>query len=191
MEETKKIYLWENKITILENNINNYENTPLAVKNILNNPRLKGIHNTIGKLIDCPDKYVIALDIAMGGASNYLVVDDEARAIEAIDYLKSQKLGRATFYPLNIIKPRYIAKDVIDSIRNINGFIGILSDLVEYDYKYKNIIDRELGQVILVDIQYLLIHSTCQLQRLHHEKFCILIFFQLCVHKYDQNLEVF
>ena len=60
MEETKKIYLWENKITILENNINNYENTPLAVKNILNNPRLKGIHNTNGKLIDCPDKYVIA-----------------------------------------------------------------------------------------------------------------------------------
>ncbi len=151
MEETKKIYLWENKITILENNINNYENTPLAVKNILNNPRLKGIHNTIGKLIDCPDKYVIALDIAMGGASNYLVVDDEAKAIEAIDYLKSQKLGRATFYPLNIIKPRYIEKDVIDSIRNINGFIGVLSDLVEYDYKYKNVIDRELGAVLVVE----------------------------------------
>ena len=151
MEETKKIYLWENKITILENNINNYENTPLAVKNILNNPRLKGIHNTIGKLIDCPDKYVIALDIAMGGASNYLVVDDEAKAIEAIDYLKSQKLGRATFYPLNIIKPRYIEKDVIDSIRNINGFIGVLADLVEYDYKYKNVIDRELGAVLVVE----------------------------------------
>ena len=91
MEETKKIYLWENKITILENNINNYENTPLAVKNILNNPRLKGIHNTIGKLIDCPDKYVIALDIAMGGASNYLVVDDETKAIEAIDLFKEPK----------------------------------------------------------------------------------------------------
>lgn len=151
MEETKKIYLWENKIAILENNINNYENTPLAVKNILNNPRLKGIHNTIGKLIDCSDKYVIALDIAMGGASNYLVVDDETRAIEAIDYLKSQKLGRATFYPLNIIKPRYIEKDVIDSIRNINGFIGVLADLVEYDYKYKNVIDRELGAVLVVE----------------------------------------
>lgn len=151
MEETKKIFLWENKITILENNINNYENTPLSVKNILNNPRLKGIHNTIGKLIDVPDKYVIAIDIALGGASNYLVVDNETRAIEAIDYLKSQKLGRATFYPLNIIKPRYIDKETIDSIRNINGFIGVLSDLVEYDYKYKNVIDRELGAVLVVD----------------------------------------
>lgn len=151
MEETKKIFLWENKITILENNINNYENTPLSVKNILNNPRLKGIHNTIGKLIDVPDKYVIAIDIALGGASNYLVVDNETRAIEAIDYLKSQKLGRATFYPLNIIKPRYIDKEIIDSIRNINGFIGVLSDLVEYDYKYKNVIDRELGAVLVVD----------------------------------------
>ena len=151
MEESKKIYLWENKITILENNINNYENTPLAVRNILNNPRLKGIHNTIGKLISVNDKYLIALDVALGGASNYLVVDNEDCAIAAIDYLKNQKLGRATFYPLNIIKPRYINKEVIDSIRNIKGFIGVFADLVEYDYKYKNIIDRELGQVILVD----------------------------------------
>ncbi len=151
MEETKKIYLWENKITILENNINNYENTPLAVRNILNNPRLKGIHNTIGKLIDVPDKYVISLDIALGGAANYLVVDNEESAIAAIDYLKSQKLGRATFYPLNIIKPLYINTETIDNIRNIHGFIGILSDLVEYDYQYKNVIDRELGQVIVVD----------------------------------------
>src|SRR5699024_2278637 len=100
MEESKKIYLWENKITILENNINNYENTPLAVRNILNNPRLKGIHNTIGKLINVDDKYLIALDVALGGASNYLVVDNEDYAISAIDYLKERKLGRATFYPL-------------------------------------------------------------------------------------------
>ncbi len=151
MEESKKIYLWENKISILENNINNYENTPLAVRNILNNPRLKGIHNTIGKLISVDDKYLVALDVALGSATNYLVVDDEVSAITAIDYLKEQKLGRATFYPLNIIKPRYINKELIDSIRNIKGFIGVFADLVEYDYKYKNIIDRELGQVILVD----------------------------------------
>lgn len=151
MEESKKIYLWENKITILENNINNYENTPLAVRNILNNPRLKGIHNTIGKLINVDDKYLIALDVALGGASNYLVVDNEDYAISAIDYLKEQKLGRATFYPLNIIKPKYINKEVIDNIRNIKGFIGVFSDLVEYDYQYKNVIDKELGQVIVVD----------------------------------------
>lgn len=151
MEESKKIYLWENKITILENNINNYENTPLAVRNILNNPRLKGIHNTIGKLINVVDKYLIALDVALGGASNYLVVDNEDYAISAIDYLKERKLGRATFYPLNIIKPKYINKEVIDNIRNIKGFIGVFSDLVEYDYQYKNVIDKELGQVIVVD----------------------------------------
>ena len=151
MEESKKIYLWENKITILENNINNYENTPLAVRNILNNPRLKGIHNTIGKLINVDDKYLIALDVALGGASNYLVVDNEDYAISAIDYLKERKLGRATFYPLNIIKPKYINKEVIDNIRNIKGFIGVFSDLVEYDYQYKNVIDKELGQVIVVD----------------------------------------
>ena len=140
-----------NKIEILENNILSAEAAPVSVRNILNNPRIHGVHNTIGKLLDIPEKYMVATDIALGASSNYLVVDDDNVALSAIDFLKERKLGRATFYPLNVIKSRYVSSDIINDIKNINGYIGVLSDLVGYDKKYKNIVENRLGQVIVVD----------------------------------------
>ena len=151
MEANKAKFLLENKIEILENNILSAEAAPVSVRNILNNPRIHGVHNTIGKLLDIPEKYVIATDIALGASSNYLVVDDDNVALSAIDFLKERKLGRATFYPLNVIKSKYVSSDIINDIRNINGYIGVLSDLVRYDKKYKNIVENRLGQVIVVD----------------------------------------
>ena len=151
MEANKAKFLLENKIEILENNILSAEAAPVSVRNILNNPRIHGVHNTIGKLLDIPEKYMIATDIALGASSNYLVVDDDNVALSAIDFLKERKLGRATFYPLNVIKSKYVSSDIINDIKNINGYIGILSDLVGYDKKYKNIVENRLGQVIVVD----------------------------------------
>lgn len=151
MEANKAKFLLENKIEILENNILSAEAAPVSVRNILNNPRIHGVHNTIGKLLDIPEKYVIATDIALGASSNYLVVDDDNVALSAIDFLKERKLGRATFYPLNVIKSKYVSSDIINDIKNINGYIGVLSDLVKYDKKYKNIVENRLGQVIVVD----------------------------------------
>lgn len=151
MEANKAKFLLENKIEILENNILSAEAAPVSVRNILNNPRIHGVHNTIGKLLDIPEKYVIATDIALGASSNYLVVDDDNVALSAIDFLKERKLGRTTFYPLNVIKSKYVSSDIITDIKNINGYIGVLSDLVRYDKKYKNIVENRLGQVIVVD----------------------------------------
>lgn len=151
MDANKRAFLLQNKIDILENNITNAENTPVSVRNILNNPRLYGIHNTIGKLIEIPDKLVVAVDVALGNAANYIVVDDDISAINAIDFLKERKLGRATFFPINIIKSRYVSSDVIDNIKNIHGFLGVLSDMVSFDEKYRNIIENQLGQVIVVE----------------------------------------
>ena len=151
MDTTKAKFLLENKIQILENNILSAESAPVSVRNILNNPRLHGIHNTIGKLIDIPEKYLVATDIALGASSNFLVVDDENAALNAIDFLKDRKLGRATFFPLNVIKGKYVNNEVIDNIKNINGYIGILSDLIDFDPKYRNIVENQLGQVVVVD----------------------------------------
>lgn len=151
MEANKAKFLLENKIEILENNILSAEAAPVSVRNILNNPRIHGVHNTIGKLLDIPEKYVITTDIALGASSNYLVVDDDNVALSAIDFLKERKLGKATFYPLNVIKSKYVSSDIINDIKNINGYIGVLSDLVRYDKKYKNIVENRLGQVIVVD----------------------------------------
>ena len=151
MDTTKAKFLLENKIQILENNILSAESAPVSVRNILNNPRLHGIHNTIGKLIDISEKYLVATDIALGASSNFLVVDDENAALNAIDFLKDRKLGRATFFPLNVIKGKYVNNEVIDDIKNINGYIGVLSDLIDFDPKYRNIVENQLGQVVVVD----------------------------------------
>jgi len=148
-ELIKEKFSLENKIDILEGNILNNERLPLSVKNILNNPRLKGIHNTIGNLIEVPDNYLLCADVVMASSSNFLIVDNELAAKEAINYLKDNKLGRATFLPLNIVKPRYLDDSIIERLVQINGYVGILSELISYNEAYKNIIDNQFGNVIV------------------------------------------
>ena len=150
IKDNKDIFVLQNKIEITENNILNDASMPASVRNVLNNVRLKGIHNTIGKLIDVDDKYTIALDTALGFNKYFIVVDKDDSALKAIEFLKEQKLGRATFFPLTVIKGRKVDNSIINDIKNIKGYIGILSDLIEYDKKYQNIIENQLGNVIVV-----------------------------------------
>lgn len=145
----RDIYSLQNKKDILENNILEDVSVPYAVKNVLSHPRLKGIHNTIGKLINTKDIYLNAIDVTMGASSNFIVVDNESCAKEAIKYLKEQGLGRATFFPLNVIKGKEIPKSVIDSLKSETGFIDIASHLVEFAPTYKDIIENQLGNVIV------------------------------------------
>lgn len=151
MAINKEIFNIQNKIEILENNIASDASFPLPIRSILSNPRLKGIHNTIASLIKTKNEYLLALDVALGYNKNFIVVDDETSAIAAINYLKENKLGRATFYPLNVIKGRKIDENVLTKIQNETGFIDILNNLVEYDSKYQNIIENQLGNIIVID----------------------------------------
>ena len=139
------------KIDYLTNSINNSDSIPRSVKNIINNSRLSGVHNIIGKLISYDDKYYKAINIALGGASNYLVVDTSNNAKEMVKYLKDNKLGRATFFPIDTIKPRYIDNDTLNRIKDFNGFIDIASKLIERKEAYRNIIENQLGHVIICD----------------------------------------
>ena len=117
----------------------------------MNNPRLSGIHNVIGKLIEVDDKYSICISIALGGSANYLVVDSSSDAKDMVNYLKENKLGRATFYPLDVIKPRSIDIDTLNKIKDVTGFINTADKLVRYNSIYHNIILNQLGNVIVVD----------------------------------------
>ena len=141
----------ENKINYLKNSIENNETLPYGVKNILNNPKLKGIHNIIGNLFEVEEKYAVAITTSLGFSISNLVVDNENVAKEAIKYLSDNKIGRVTFFPLNIIKEKYIDEDIINKIKNENGFIDIASNLVKYDNTYTNIIKNQLGNVIVTD----------------------------------------
>ena len=139
-----------NKVQILTMNIENSESMPYAVKNVLNNPRLKGIHNVIGRLVQIEEPYVKAIEVALGLSAQFIVVDDEQSASEAINYLKENKLGRATFFPLDIIKSRYVNDLVKSKALKINGCLGIASDFVSYEEKYQNIIKNQLGNIFIV-----------------------------------------
>ena len=141
----------KNKINILENNINNDSSLPNSVKNILNSRSLKGIHNIVGKLVSIKEEYKDALNVGLGNSSNVIVVDNENSAKNAIKYLKENKLGRCTFYPLNIIKPKYVDNNTLKKLENEPGFINTLDKLVEFDSTYENIILNLLGNIIVVD----------------------------------------
>ena len=139
------------KINYLEESINNGGNLPNSVKVILNNPKFSGIENTIGNLIEVPSEYSLALSTSLGGAANYLVVDNRNTAAMLVDYLKTNKLGRATFFPLDVIKARLVDSEVIVRLRSVDGFIDTLDKLVNFDNKYINVILNQLGNVLVCD----------------------------------------
>ena len=140
-----------NKIEIINDNINNDTKLPYSVKSVISNIRLNGIHGVLGKLIEVGEKYTTAIETSLGANTNVIVVDNENSAKEAINYLKENKLGRATFFPISIIKARNVFYEDLDKIKDIDGYIGTADTLVKYDDKYKNIVLNQLGNVLVVD----------------------------------------
>ncbi len=151
-ELTKNVRLEQNlsiQIDRLQESIQNNGSLPYAVKSILDNPRLKGIHNAIGNVIEVDEICAKAIMTSLGYASSYLIVEDEECAKEAISYLKQNKLGRATFFPINIIKPKIIDASTLEMLPTLEGFIGIASNLIWYDKQYDGILKNQLGNVIV------------------------------------------
>lgn len=141
----------KSEIEILENNTLNDSKLPYAIKNVLNNHRLNGIHNVLGKLIETEERYSTAIDISLGSISNVIVTDNDINAREAIHYLKQNNFGRATFYPLNIMKPKKIDENTLKKLEVVPNFIGVASDLVKYNPIYRNVVLNALGNTIIVD----------------------------------------
>lgn len=141
----------EIEIRRLSESIDSSSSLPYSVRTVLNNPKLSGILNAIGNIIEVDEKYSLAITTSLGYATSYVVTENEISATTAINYLKGNNIGRVTFFPLNIIKAKYIEDTIINNIKNATGFIGIASSLVKYDKKYTTIIENQLGNVIVVD----------------------------------------
>ena len=139
------------EINYLEESISNSSSIPNSIKSLLHNPLFSGVHNVIGSLIEVDNEYSLAVSTSLGGASNYLVVDDRNTAGRMVEYLKEKRLGRATFYPLDVIKPRYIDNDSLNKISMMDGYLNTLDKVVKYNSKYENVIMNQLGNVILAD----------------------------------------
>ena len=147
----REIYDIESRINSLNNYIETNASMPTPVKSVLNNPRLKGLHGTLSNLIDSDKMYVKALEVSLLSSKNFIVVDDESVAKECVRYLKDNNLGRATFLPMNVIKPKKIDNIVIDKIKKINGYIGIFIDLIKFDSNYYDVLSSQLGNVIVAN----------------------------------------
>lgn len=139
-----------NKIEIIKNNI--YENSYLNnnVKRVLENSKLKAIEALIN-LIKINPKYNTVLEVATSSNKNFLVVETKSDASKIIDYLKLNNLGRITFLPLEAIKGKYVDLDTQSKLTDLTGYLGVLSDFLEYDSKYKEIILNQFGNILVVD----------------------------------------
>jgi len=137
------------KITNLRREIEEGGDLPNGIRKVLESSSLSGIHNTIGNILNTKEEYIKALNIAISANKNFVITSDETSAKLAINYLKDNHLGRGTFFPLTVIKSRYVDKESLKMLENEEDFIGVLSDLIEYDKMYKNIVENQLGTVIV------------------------------------------
>ena len=150
-QKLREITAQKHRREVLMNSLENNSSLPYSVKNVLNNPKLTGIHGVLGKLLEFEEKYSEALEVSLMSSVSHIVCDNEEDAKEAVRYLKNNNLGRATFLPISVIKPRSIDSESYETIKFMNGFVDIASNLVKYDTKYRNIILSLLGTIVVVD----------------------------------------
>ncbi len=130
----------------LEKNMEGYSGAVKAVMRQRDAKALSGIHGVLSQLISVDNEYSTAVEVALGAAMQNIVTGSESDAKRAINFLKQNKQGRATFLPMSAIRPRSIdERDLDDNF----GYVDIASNLVECDAKYKNIVDNLLGRVIV------------------------------------------
>lgn len=150
-QKLREITAQKHRREVLMNSLENNSSLPYSVKNVLNNPKLTGIHGVLGKLLEFEEKYSEALEVSLMSSVSHIVCDNEEDAKEAVRYLKNNNLGRATFLPISVIKPRSIDSESYETIKSMNGFVDIASNLVKYDTKYRNIVLSLLGTIVVVD----------------------------------------
>ncbi|UXR70368.1 chromosome segregation protein SMC [Staphylococcus sp. IVB6246] len=112
---------------------------------------LKGIHGAVAQKIDVPSKYTTAIETALGASMQHVIATDEASARQAIQYLKTKRLGRATFLPLNVIKSKQMEPYLVQKAQQHPGFIAVANDVVSTEQVYQPIMNHLLGRILIVD----------------------------------------
>ncbi|SFA38466.1 condensin subunit Smc [Anoxybacillus pushchinoensis] len=111
--------------------------------------RLKGIHGAVVELMTVPSELETAIEVALGGAAQHIVVENEQSAREAIQFLKHHAAGRATFLPLNVIQRKSLPSSVLAEIAKHPAYVGVASQLISYSATYEQVMTNLLGTVII------------------------------------------
>ena len=136
----------------LENILRNHSNFYAGVKSVLQEKdRLGGIIGAVSEHLTFDVRYQTALEIALGASSQHIIVEDEESATRAIDFLKRNRAGRATFLPLTTIKARTISSQNQDAIASSPGFLGMADELVTFDTRLEAIFKNLLATTAIFD----------------------------------------
>ncbi|MGN0466699.1 MAG: chromosome segregation protein SMC [Lachnospiraceae bacterium] len=147
---TSEIQITQSKLETLKNMTERYEGYGNSIRRVMEKKtEIPGIIGVVADIIQVDAKYEIAIEIALGGSIQNIVTDNEETAKEMIEYLKKNRYGRATFLPLTSMKKRerLMREDVFLE----TGVIGVASELIRVDEKYKNLSQYLLGKILVVD----------------------------------------
>ena len=128
-----------------------YEGYSKAVKLVMGEAKrgqLRGIHGPVAGLIHVPDRCTVAIETALGGAMQHIVVETEEDGKAAISYLKRRDGGRSTFLPLSTIRPGEFRDQ---GVRKEPGFVGLGDELVQFDPRYQKIFSNLLGRTVIAE----------------------------------------
>lgn len=131
---------------IQENYFGFYQGVRLVLQH---KQQLSGIVGAVAELIDVPSSFTLAIETALGGAAQHVIVENEHDARQAITYLKKQRGGRATFLPLTTIKPRQLPAHVLSQAAAVDGFLGIASEQVTFSAEIQTVVHNLLGTILL------------------------------------------
>ncbi len=132
----------------MERDFESYQKSVRMVMQEAQRGRLQNIHGPVSRLIRTGDDYTVAIEIALGGAMQQIVVGSEADGKAAIGYLKRTGGGRATFLPLSTITGRRLQESGLEAAR---GFVGVASDLVRSEAQYRGIVENLLGRTVICE----------------------------------------
>jgi len=137
------------RLTSLKNIAERYDGYGNSIKKIMETrDRIGGIHGVVADIIITSKDYELAIETALGGRIQNIVIDSENTAKILIEYLKKNKYGRVTFLPLTSVRnSTFSNKEFLKE----KGVIGIASDLVEYDKAYQNLVGSLLGRIVVID----------------------------------------
>ena len=132
----------------MERSMEGFQNSVKQVMQAGRSGKLRGIHGSVSQLLSTEKEYSLAIETALGGSMQSIVVDNEDSAKSAINFLKFGKAGRATFLPISVIKPQSLQAN---GVEREEGFCGIASQLIHCDERYRSIMENLLGRIVVAE----------------------------------------
>ena len=133
----------------LEKDLEGYAAGPKAILAAAREHKVKGVRGAVAELIGVGPEHATAIEIALGGSLQNIVVDNEADARGAIDFLKRRQMGRATFLPISTIRGRKIPLHDLQMVKSATGYLGVAMELVTYGPEYTAVVESLLGNVLV------------------------------------------